>query len=323
MMEGVEIISMFDANEHLVVIDEDNGPQQGGKGNVVCTLGRSFEGEKHLNLLFRALDRGKAQDWHAKERIGLHTFQDMAAVLKTLGKCRSRCFALRFVEREIVIQERGDSLSRFTGRISPEHQKFWPLSNSHSRHILLTIIRILQNYGRGKWCFQKPNKINFIVDRLPYIKEIDPSELKDGMLEILLLGYNGIEVRAFTIENKEVAPIPVLQYLGLVDSEVWLFGRLCRTTLENGKTIDQQISQFRSMTDLEQDAFEFCAPSLNFWEEGSFQSGNKKKLANALKSYHRFWLRQLAENRFCLNGTYQGDLESAKQKTFKNKWALQ
>jgi hypothetical protein len=301
--------------EVYVFVDDDKGPNFGRPDNVIGILARSFE---RLDCDFfvrltRSLAQRRAWEWHSSANKGLHHDPNMRAILKTLGKCKSRVFSFRRIERQLDGDEiLGSILHNIESEVA-RFSNFWPTDNRQARLLLWAIKSTFRSLMRGPWDIPKPKAVTFFVDRMSFFPanalSIAPVSGKPGMFFALdSTTPLGIDIRVVSFVDRLNLPIWIKMYLGLVDGEAWLHGRFLREAPTGGSSIDRQGLIFSGLSASEADDFLFdvsCVESAI--QEMKHRGGNFERLSPQLELYSRHWRKWLQANQWVYNDVYWGD----------------
>jgi|GEM_PF-4205710 len=315
MPDGTSLDLDIHQQEIYVFVDDDKGPKSGDPNNVMGMFARSFEKLDcdFFARLTRALVQREAWNWHASAHYGLHHDPNMRSVLMTLDKCKSRVFSFRRIERQLDGDDVHTAILNNMGPILNEWSDIWPTGNRQARLLLMTIKCTFAALLRGPWDIPRPKAITFFVDCMNFFPK-NPLSLRSipnlpgAFLALDVTTTLDIEIRVVSFFDRSQLPQWIRIYLGLVDGESWLHGRLLREAPTNCASIDEQGLAYANMTAQEAETFSIDTSCItSALEEMNKTNLNYKKLATKLSLYSRYWRRWVSVNRWAYNGIYNGD----------------
>ena len=240
--------SAFHDVDVLVVVDDWKG--SAGKFSRLPTYysGRSFRlSDPETTRLYETLHSAGAANWHASGDRATHSFLFDAPVfdqilrfLNTGPTCLYDMLASVDAFETPVIQ------AKWRGILEqyPELQAAWdvrtPYAMSLFRFTDFLAHRLSADLAHG-------TRVRIVVDRLDWTKSRRASlPSAEG---VVTLGWNAadIHVELTSIADKSaIGALPYLPLLGLVDSEVWAFGRFNSLELADGRTIHERFLNWQA-----------------------------------------------------------------------------
>jgi hypothetical protein len=237
---------MFAEADVVIVVDEWKG--HGFETAPALLSGRAFTNTARSSAqLYRLLAENGAARWHASgDRDKCAFLFDCPAFDRIMAELdRADTCLYNYLERDPNWFAPGTAADANWQRImtqSPELARVWDVDSKHAKSLFWFVDCLLRCLAPR---LSPDIRVRVVVDQQDWFSERTNrlSELKPGLVHI---GATQSEIQAEVLgisDKSQPAVEPYLNLLGLVDSELWAFGRLLSLRMRDGTRVHDRYMQ--------------------------------------------------------------------------------
>lgn len=239
MSLDTDLDTMFADADVLVVVDDWKGAFD---TKPLMYGGRTFTRE--CRGIYQTLCDSKASHWHASgsraEHQFLFTATNCGELLELLQGHKSQFFSL-IAPSSATFAPQSSTTANWRALMAgaPELAELWNVKAPHAQ-FLFWFLEFWVDWAQAH--LPPETRVRVIVDQQDWLssRRYAPVESMTGLAYLAATSHGPNEVEVMCLVDKSATAVsPILPLLGLVDSEVWLYGRLLSRRAADGRTVHE------------------------------------------------------------------------------------
>jgi hypothetical protein len=224
----------------VVFVDDWKGAAPVVDTTPVAYVGRAYRHNEPFEVLASALDRATAQRWHVSERNAgsLFVSPQFDEIVHLLEESRSVLFSQIWTTRQYAQPE----VKAFVSSLQPEFRSAWRVQNPHGLALLEFALRLRWYLANTELTERESLSVLLVADNADWLGKPPMTGLHALSLPSSANALSSrVSVETVVVRQKRLTEhLPLVRFLGLADSEAWVYGRHLSARMAAGDSFHER-----------------------------------------------------------------------------------
>ena len=229
----------------VVFVDDWKGAAPVVDTTPVAYVGGAYRQNEPFEVLASALDRAGAQRWHVSKRNAgsLFASPQFDEILPLLEESRSILFSQIWTMRQYAQPE----VKAFVSSLQPQFRSAWRVQNPHGLALLEFALRMRWYLANTELTERESLSVRLVADNADWLGKPPMTGLHALSLPSSASALSSrVSVETVVVRQKRFTEhLPLLRFLGLADSEAWVYGRHLSARMAAGDSFHERMAAWQ------------------------------------------------------------------------------
>ncbi len=229
----------------VVFVDDWKGAPAIVDTTPVAYVGRAYRHTESFEMLADTLDRAESQRWHVSKRNAgsLFVSAQFDEILQLLEQSRSILFTQTWTLEQYAKEE----VNAFVASLQADIRSAWRVHNPNGLALLEFALRLRWYFGNTELADRESLSVLLVADNADWLSAAPTKGLQSLPLPLSANALSSrVSVETVVVREKSRPDhLPLLRFLGLADSEAWIYGRHLSARMVAGDTFHERLAAWQ------------------------------------------------------------------------------